>query len=70
MLTIDPLHPLFAAEVINLDLSVKADAETLAQIDDAFLKFSVICVSQPRRHQRALTQTSARTNHHRASGIG
>lgn len=42
MLTINPLHPLFAAEVIGLDLKQTLSDETLAQIDDAFLKYSVL----------------------------
>ena len=42
MLTIQPLHPLFAAEVIGLDLDAAPAAEVLAQIDDAFAKYSVL----------------------------
>lgn len=42
MLTINPLHPLFAAEVIGLDLVTGPSQQTLAEIDAAFLKHSVL----------------------------
>jgi alpha-ketoglutarate-dependent 2,4-dichlorophenoxyacetate dioxygenase len=42
VLTINPLHPLFAAEVIGLDLSQQVTPETFAQIDSAFAKYSVL----------------------------
>lgn len=42
MLSINPLHPLFAAEVIGLDLSTTVPSEQLSQIDDAFARFSVL----------------------------
>lgn len=42
MLEIKPLHPLFAAEVIGLDLNQQPQPETLNIIDEAFAKYSVL----------------------------
>ena len=42
MVTVNPLHPLFGAEVIGLDLSNKPTGEVLAQVDAAFLQYSVL----------------------------
>ncbi len=42
MLEIKPLHPLFAAEVIGLNLGQEPTPETLTEIDRAFADFSVL----------------------------
>ena len=42
MLTITPLHPLFAARVEGLDLRSELDDETFAAVRDAFERFSVL----------------------------
>ncbi len=42
MLTIKPLHPLFAAEVVGLDLNQPTVDADFARIDNAFAKFSVL----------------------------
>ena len=42
MLEINPLHPLFAAEVVGLDLDAGPDADELAAIKDAFAAHSVL----------------------------
>lgn len=42
MLTIRPLHPLFAAEVIGLELSTSPSDDVLAEIDTAFARYSVL----------------------------
>ena len=42
MVTITPLHPLFAAEVKGLDLSDRLDPGVLGEIKDAFARHSVL----------------------------
>lgn len=42
MIDVKPLHPLFAAEVMGLDLGQPLDAATLRQIKDAFARYSVL----------------------------
>jgi alpha-ketoglutarate-dependent taurine dioxygenase len=42
MLEIRPLHPLFAAEVVGLDLHAGPDAGELAEFKDAFAAHSVL----------------------------
>jgi alpha-ketoglutarate-dependent 2,4-dichlorophenoxyacetate dioxygenase len=42
MLTISPLHPLFAAEIVGLDLSAGPPHGHVAEIDDAFRRCSVL----------------------------
>ena len=42
MLTISPLHPLFAAEVVGLDLNRPLSDATLDQIKAAFAQYSVL----------------------------
>jgi alpha-ketoglutarate-dependent 2,4-dichlorophenoxyacetate dioxygenase len=42
MLTITPLHPLFAACVDGLDLTQELDAATFATVRDAFERYSVL----------------------------
>lgn len=42
MLDIQPLHPLFAAEVIGLDLSRPLSEEIVRQVKEAFQRYSVL----------------------------
>lgn len=42
MIDVEPLHPLFAAEVRGLDLGRPLEAATLRQIKDAFARYSVL----------------------------
>lgn len=42
MLRINPLHPLFAAEVVGLDLNTALEADELAAIKNAFAAHSVL----------------------------
>ena len=46
MLTITPLHPLFAARVTGLDLNDALDASVFAAISDAFDRYSVLVFPQ------------------------
>ncbi len=41
-LELKPLHPLFGAEIVGLDLRKPVDDETFAQVLDAFNKYSVL----------------------------
>lgn len=42
MIHITPLHPLFGAEVVGLDLTHALEPETLSQITEAFADYSVL----------------------------
>ncbi|MGI9423664.1 MAG: TauD/TfdA dioxygenase family protein, partial [Hyphomicrobiaceae bacterium] len=42
MIDIKPLHPLFAAEVLDLDLVRGPDRETFARLKDAFERYAVL----------------------------
>ena len=42
MLKITPLHPLFAAEVVGLDLSKPLEPETIDEVRAALAKYSVL----------------------------
>ena len=48
MITITPLHPLFAAEMTGVDLRTPPDAALVRQIDDAMDRFSVLVVRDQR----------------------
>ena len=60
MLSINPLHTLFAAEVSGLDLANEPSAQMLARIDEAFLAFSVLVF----RDQRITDDQQIRFSEH------
>jgi len=46
-MTVNPLHPIFAAEIVGADLTVPPDDELVRTVDDAMAKYAVTVVRTP-----------------------